>query len=170
VSRPLELRLSIRNEWDRIDALRRSIAQLVDALGHGQDVADAISMTAAELLENAMKYGVHDATGGVPTIDFTLSGRSDRFTVTVANHTDNAPATVEHRQRLTERVADLAQRDPSEVYASLLAKVYEADAPADATSTGLGLARIAFEGSFTLQLDESVPGRLTITAVREMKP
>src|SRR5687767_1861100 len=135
----LELRVSVRNVWERIDEMRRAVIDIITATGAGMDVAEALSMTTAELLENAMKYGHH---GDGPSIDLEIRRDGAAYVVAVTNAL--GAGAEPHLARLRERVADLrTAADPAATYAALLARVYEADESVDATSTGLGLARIA---------------------------
>src|SRR5687768_12569980 len=122
MGRLFELRASLRNEWDRVDAMRRAVAQVTDALGCSQEVCEALAMTTAELLENAMKYGSHPS--GQASIDFALHRDGDRFVVTVANPVDGASGL--HLSRLRDRIDRLrAASDPGTLYAELLNDVYE---------------------------------------------
>lgn len=144
--------------------MRRAVAQVTDALGCPPDVAEALAMATAELLENAMKYGAHPS--GQPSIDYELRREGDRFVITVTNPVSAESAL--HLSRLHDRIARLrASDDAGALYAELLADVYSGDA-AEAASTGLGIVRIAFEGGFAVECDDGTPGVVRVIARREV--
>ena len=57
MARGLQLTLSIPPQWARIDRVRQAVGLCLAAVFSDTELEDALAMTCAELLENAIKYG-----------------------------------------------------------------------------------------------------------------
>jgi hypothetical protein len=155
MSSRLLLELIVPHDWERIELVREAVGGCALAVFADAELRDALSMTAAELLENAIKYGA-------PT-DVTLSIRDEggTLTVSVVNTIDAGSS---HVSQLRERLDWLRSfADPAEAYTQALTKIY-ADGALE--ESGLGIVRIAYEGGCQVECDLSRPGLVTVQARR----
>jgi hypothetical protein len=143
--------------WQHIRAIRQHVAKTLRDCT--PDLRDAAVMTAAELLENSIKYG--EEVQAAPHILFSMTSDGKHLKIEVANGARN---TIGVRE-LQGRIDELSR--PADKAALYLARVEELLAqPSD--SSKLGLYRIAFEGQFELACryeDEVV----TVTATRRLQ-
>jgi hypothetical protein len=150
----LQLDLAVPTDWERIDAVREAVARCVTAVFADGDLKDAVAMVSAELLENAFKYGKEDQ--GDVTIRVRAVG--DRVEVSVTNAVE---ADSPHTVKLAERVAWVNEfGDPLAAYEAAMARAFTDELE----QSGLGLARISYEGGCALALDTSQVGQITVTA------
>ena len=150
----LSLTLDIAADWSKIDPTREAVGLLVLALFGDDDLRDALAMVSEELLENAIKYSLPASS-----VALAIEHRGDGVDIAVTNAVDGGAV---HLADLRARIAWVRSfATPSEAYAAALARVY---AQAGDGRSGLGIARIAYEGRCGLECDESVPGRVTVTA------
>jgi hypothetical protein len=158
VTAALALEMSIPAGWERIDPMREAVGLVVLALVGDDDVRDAVAMVSEELLENAVKYGR-------PGSNLALSVVSDGQGLHIAV-TNSVPDGTPHVPKLCEQI-DWILGFPSaaDAYRAALERVY---ARTDRSETGLGIARVAYEGGCALSCDLSVPGRVTVRAVRQV--
>lgn len=142
MEKALQLELRIPPQWARIDRVRQAVSLCIAAVFADTDLEDALAMTSAELLENAMKYGKSD---------------SDRVTLTVFDHADEVVVSVSNAlggegdaEALRRRIAWISGfESASDAYMAALAEVSERDGG----QGGLGLVRIAYEGGCRLSCD-----------------
>jgi anti-sigma regulatory factor (Ser/Thr protein kinase) len=153
----LLIALVVPHDWERIELVRTAVGACAFAVYGDDELRDALSMVAAELLENAIKYGSAHT-------DVELSIRDDAgaLTVTVANGVD---AGSPHLPKLSERLEWLRSfADPAQAYTRALTSIY-----GDGTiegSSGLGIVRIAYEGGCSVECDLSRVGQVTVHARR----
>jgi hypothetical protein len=143
------LSLSVQGDVGAIVDAQQEVGRFVKAQ-LGEERALSMEMVAAELLENAVKYGQPDPRG----IELLVEGEV-RFieVISTVRDADLAP--------LEQRVKWLAeQSDPQQAWMRALAEVFERGA------FGLGLARIASEGGCRISLRMVSPGRLAVRAYR----
>jgi hypothetical protein len=164
MNKVLRLDLLVPADWKRIDRVREVVTGCLGTICEGQadDVADALSMVSAELLENAMKYGDTER----PEILFSLALRSepDELVVTVANTTGSDPRNIHALRNRIDWLHGFSS--PAEAYVAALGDLYKrADS---AVPGGLGLVRVAHEGGCTVALDASSPGWVKVLASRPL--
>jgi hypothetical protein len=143
------LSLSVLGDVGAIVDAQQEVGRFVKAQ-LGEERALSMEMVAAELLENAVKYGQPDPRG----IELLVEGEV-RFieVISTVRDADLAP--------LEQRVKWLAEQgDPQQAWMRALAEVFERGA------FGLGLARIASEGGCRISLRMVSPGRLAVRAYR----
>ncbi len=129
---------SIAPIWEKIRDVRKSIEQAMEEFS--QDISQATAMTAAELIENAVKHSSADNTG----INFKLQSVGNQVVVTVIN----IVRTAEDLQVFEETVEKIAKSDNlMELYLERLMEL--GDDPGE-SKTRLGLYRIAYEGEFSI--------------------
>jgi len=149
----LHLDLAIPPEWGRIDQVREAVSHCVNAVYANRDLRDALAMVASELLENAFKYGKQG-----PDVNITVREDAGRVVVTVTNAVDEGTP---HAEALEERVAWVKHfGDPERAYQAALERAYTDESDA----SGLGLARISYEGGCLLDCDTSTAGMVTVRA------
>jgi len=150
----LRLDLVICSQWERIDSVRDVVANCVAAVFGELDLKDSLAMVSAELLENALKYGQ-------PEGRVRLSIRTDGhdLVVTVGNNIDKKSR---HPQTLQRWLTWLRQFDDAfAAYTAALRQVYERN---DEEDSGLGFARIGYEGHCQLACDVSRSGFVSVSA------
>ena len=149
----LHLDLAIPPDWGRIDQVREAVSHCVTAVYANRDLRDALAMVASELLENAFKYGKSG-----PDVKITVREHAGRVVVTVTNEVD---ADTPHTEALEQRVAWVKNfGDPQQAYQAALERAYTDESDA----SGLGLARISYEGGCNLDCDTSTAGKVTVRA------
>jgi hypothetical protein len=141
-------------DWGRIDQVREAVAHCVAAVFDDPDLRESLAMVSAELLENAFKYG----KPGQPDVQITVRVQDDRLIISVTNAIDEATP---HVQQLSQRVAWVKEfDDPLRAYQAALEQAFTDESDA----SGLGLARILYEGGCALDCDTSTAGRVTVRA------
>ncbi|MBL8019845.1 MAG: hypothetical protein JNM27_09285 [Leptospirales bacterium] len=149
--------LVIEPEWNVIKRIKESIQNDASLRAQSKDFLEQTTLTAIELLENALKYS--DSDSGKPVqFAFDVQDNVCRFSVT--SYSKN-PIT---KQALMSVIRTIDTGDPFDLYVKRLEKLKESP---DGFSR-MGLYRIAYEGEFTLKADvkdESV----TIVASRPLE-
>ena len=155
----LRLELHLDGQWERIDSVREAVGHSVAATFGDSDLRDSLAMVTAELLENALKYGEADAG-----VELSITSEPDAVVVTVGNVIkEDSP----HIVALQKRLAWLREfDDPFTAYTTALAEVFDRKGPEGADS-GLGFARIGYEGRCVIACDTSRPGFVSVTARRQ---
>ncbi len=150
----LHLSLDIPADWSKIDPAREAVGLLVLALFGDDNLRDALAMVSEELLENAIKY-----SRPASSVSLAIEHRDDGVEISVTNAVDESAG---HLAALSERVAWVGSfPTPAEAYTAALSRLYAQNTPG---MTGLGLARIAYEGRCVLVCDTAVSGRVTVRA------
>lgn len=140
----LKLDLRIPPQWARIERVRVAVSTCVSAVFADTDLEDALAMTCAELMENAIKYGHPTAD----RVQLTLFDRADQVVVEVVNTPASAAAVAALKERMDWIAAFPSAQD---AYFASLAAVSEK--PDGDSGSGLGLVRIAYEGGCTLSCE-----------------
>src|SRR5688572_14131767 len=117
MERDAHLDLHVRREWSTAEHVRTGVSAVVEAVFADSDLGYMLSMVAAELVENALKYG------GAPSderVRVVLQGDDRDIVVEVTARGEPSPADL---WRLRERIAWLHRfEDAAEAYRqSLLA-------------------------------------------------
>jgi hypothetical protein len=151
----MRLELCIDDDWQRVESVREAVVRCVRAAHDNEELSDALSIVAAELLENAVKYGSQGAV-----IHFQLSDE-DGPVITVSNRVDEGSP---HPDKLRERIEWLRGfADPAEAYLAAMATVYKTGNVSDSGSS-LGILRIASEGECTVSYESTAPNTITVKA------
>ncbi len=166
----LHLELAVPTEWSRIDQVREAVGMCVRAVFGDRDLKDAVAMVSAELLENAFKYGAP------APVQLILHETQEALVVRVTNA---VAAGSEHPRARADEVAWVnGQPSPQAAYEAALQRAFHQGAPlrsaphraepggatAATARSGLGLARIRYEGGCALACDTSRPGVVTVEA------
>ena len=143
------LSLSLKGEPGELLETQQEVARFVrERLG--ESTAATMEMVAAELLENAMKYGQPDPRG----VELVVDGEA-RFieVISTVKPEDMGP--------LEARVKWLSEQgDPQQAWLRALSEVFQRG------QFGLGLTRIASEGGCKISLRMVSSGRLAVRAYR----
>lgn len=131
--------LTIPLMWQLLRDLRVMVEETLEGLS--KDVQDATSMVAAELVSNAIKYGV--SVPAAPSAHITLTVTDSHIKISVSNGVN----TRAHLQELEDMLNQIAGAESKEeLYLRRLQQMLD-----DPAQTGkLGLYRIGFEGQFDL--------------------
>jgi len=134
--------IPVRNHWENVDLLRTSLLNCFTAIFSKVDGVQAFATVAAELLENAIKYG--HWTDDAARLHLRVSGDNGTARVEVENPIDPGS---EHVKDLLTTIAWMKTfPTPEDAYRARLLQV----ATAQAGVSRLGLARIAYEANATL--------------------
>lgn len=158
MSEDLSIQFKIPPLWETINDIRRKIAA-DDRVKDNQDLLNATTMVASELLENAIKYGHHAPDFAAVEFNLDLVDREIRIQVKNAYHGDHS---IEGLKRNIEKIRTAA--NPGDLYCDRLIEI--ANNPRQ-TGSGLGLFRIAYEGEFGLELEQD-DHVVTVTARRRI--
>ncbi|MCC6647153.1 MAG: hypothetical protein IT374_16470 [Polyangiaceae bacterium] len=148
----LLLLMAVAPQWEEVERVRTTaLATLSPA--YGAEIADALSMAAAELVENGVKYGAGDVIVAVRELPGAVE-------VSVTNDTASADV-------LLEKIGWIRGcASPEDAYRQALEGVVLAGV---VQSGGLGLVRIVYEGGCELSVDQQ-GGRVTVRARRPTPP
>ena len=153
------LLLSLKPQWEEIDALGGRCMDFLKGEGLNADAQNALAMVACELAENATKYGHF---GGVKeVVKVSLEVLPSQVTVTVSN-----PVTPEEAESLAilDHTIQWIRgfQDPFQAYLERLRDVSSQSLLS--TESRLGLVRIAYEGQSTLDFFVGADGILVVSA------
>jgi hypothetical protein len=155
------IELPIRNEWENVDLIRTSILNCCTAIFSEVDGASsAVAIIAAELLENAMKYGDWNTAGSA--LHLRMWGNAKETRVEVENPIDTGSSNVDELLKTIDWLNTFPSAE--EGYRARLKEV--ASSPPGVSK--LGLARIAYEGNCSLraEIDGDVLRVTTVTQVK----
>lgn len=148
------IELPLFDSWRTIEVLRTTLLGCLATVFESQAYCETLGMVAAELLENAHKYGRRDLPNGeAQTFRLQVTGTPEEVEIAVSNPVDRANPNL---QRLFALLDELKAGEGAEkVYLERLRRV-----AADTTATGgLGLARIAYESGCTVSAEIDGGGR-----------
>jgi hypothetical protein len=147
----------VPRDWDGIDAIREEVARSMAAPAD-QDAREAMGMIAAELLENAVKFGLARPEG----IGLALTREGPDVVLVVENAVDPGSPDL---KSLLDRVAWCAGFATAEAaYMAALADVYAQPS----ARGGLGIVRIVYEGGCRVSCDTTRPGLVRVSARRPL--
>jgi hypothetical protein len=157
------LLLSLRPDWEEVDALGGKCMDFLKGEGLDPDAQNALSMVACELAENGIKYGHFDGTK--ENVRVSLEVLPTQVTVTVSN-----PVTQEESETLAilDHTVQWIRgfQDPFQAYLERLRDVSSQSLLS--TESRLGLVRIAYEGQSTLDFFVGADGILVVSATFPM--
>ena len=139
------LHLNIIPDWDEINKLRDSCIDFLKTHGISDDLIHSHTMILSELVENSIKYG--DFENSNTTILIHLDIGKNFITIEVNNPVNPKSAT--HLQRLDKTIQWIrGYQDSFQAYIERLKEI--SMKPLEDEESGLGLARIAYEGKAIL--------------------
>lgn len=139
--RLFQIELPLHPGWEAIAPLRAAVLACLDAVFPHPPVASSLALVAAELLENAVKFGRWDRDG-LGVFELRVDGADDGAVIEVANPVRPGD---EHVARLREEIERITSSpSPEEAYLKAVRGV------ALGRKRPLGLARAAHEGGCEL--------------------
>src|SRR5512145_256779 len=151
--RLLHVRLPIGPEWDAIEPLRASVLACVGAVFPDAALAERIALVAAELMENAVKYGAWSDRED-ECFSLLVTGSDERVSIEVTNPVAPGGGGLERLVCELERIS--SSPSPEEAFLKGLRAV------ALRRRDGLGLARIAYEGGCDVTAEIVGGGRILV--------
>ena len=125
-----------------LTAVRRFVAELADSVVRDSELAARLALATHELLENAVKYNIDDATMLRVTMTPQTESTSE-VAVTIRTRNRATPENLRIAERLITQVREA--EDPFMFYQQLIIASAEAS-----EGSGLGLARIRAETEMTI--------------------
>lgn len=148
------LKLRFRPVWEEIERIVTELSGFVRQYEFTPEQLNTFVMIVTELVENALKYGQDSSSGDDFCVSLEMQEHS--LLVEVTNPIDDTASN--HLQRLDHMVQWIrGYQDPFEAYIHRLKEV--AKKSLSDPESGLGLARIAYEGGAILDFfvnDEDV--------------
>jgi hypothetical protein len=158
---------AVRRHWENVDLLRTSILNYTSCILENEDIAHSFATIAAELLENAIKYGADDEeTDAAGTaLHLRVWGDASEARVQVDSPIKSDSSKEDAEEVL--RTIDWLKKFPTaeEAYHARLMEV----AMSDSGVSKLGLARIAYETNCDLHAEIVDDGSiLRVTTVTKL--
>ena len=153
------LQLRISPDWDTVKATWDASQAMLRESGLDNDDAYALSMVSQELLENAVKYGKFERGDAVA---FEIRVSDEFVTIEVRSPvSESGESALREFDHMVQWVRSFA--DPFEAYVERMRAV--SSQPYAAGKSGLGLARIAYEGRCLLDFYVDDSSTLAVSAV-----
>jgi hypothetical protein len=153
------MKLEIKPKWEDSDSVRDKSNDFLKAHGVSHDIAYALSMTACELFENAVKYG--DFRSPDETIYVTVEVSRNDIIIEVKSP---AGEMSENLQQLDNTIQWIrGYQNPFQAYVEKLKEVSEKKLKEG--ESGLGLVRIAYEGQALVDFYVDENNVLAVSAV-----
>jgi len=155
---------SIDPEWDEIEQVSRESVQFLSSNQVDDDTVQTFNMVICELIENSLKYG--DFSSAKKKVDIEVSIEKRMATVEVKNpfKEDMRP----HLERLDKMIQWIRGfQDPFQAYLEKLKEISRK--PLDDEESGLGLARIAYEGQAIIDFFVGDDDQLNVSAVSDIE-
>jgi hypothetical protein len=155
-----EFRYSIPPDWSKIEDASEAAIEFLEAYDLSTDAVATINMVFCELIENALKYGRFDTDSD--KVSMSVDTGAKTVTVTVTNPVQEH--SLKHLKRLDQTVQWIrGHHDPFEAYVERLREISKR--PLTDEESGLGLARIAYEGQAIIDFIVDNDDVLTVSAV-----
>lgn len=145
--------ISLNEAWAELRRVRREIDEYF--AGVSPELRSAAGMVALELAENVLKHGDDTGCGLV-----TLSLQAGEIVISTQNRVDSSY----QARAVRERIERIKTQGARELYVARMLQMMEEPNGID---SGLGLLRIAYEGSFQLSC-ELLGNQLRICARRNI--
>ncbi len=157
------MRLRMKPQWEEIGRTSEECVRFLASRHISGQAAEALYMVISELLENSLKYGVFT---GEETVTLSLRVTKTEIIVEVTNpFDDSCRANLETLDRMIQWIR--GHQDPFEAYLEKLREVSRR--PMHDESSGLGLARISYEGGAILDFFVSEDKLLNVSAISALE-
>ena len=156
------MELKVKPEWEDADMVRDKSNDFLMAHGISHDIAYALSMTACELFENAVKYGHFRSEDEAIYVTVQLS-RND-IIIEVKNPVREMNEDLQDLDNTIQWIR--GYQNPFQAYVERLKEVSEKKLKEG--ESGLGLVRIAYEGQAVLDFYVDENNVLAVSAVYQM--
>jgi len=159
------LNLKIEPDWDEIEVVRQRCSDFLSSKDFTDDVVHALTMVVSELTENSIKYGTFNNKENKVLVDVFVG--HDMVTIEVNNPIGEEA--LDNLKRLDKMIQGIrGYQDPFEAYIEKM-KAVSKRAFSDQES-GLGLARIAYEGRAILDFYVNDSDHLCVSTVSYRTP
>ena len=139
------LKLNIPPDWSEIENIRNAGIHFLKTHGFSGDLIHSLTMILSELVENSIKYG--DFAGSDSRVLIYLDIDKSLITIEVNNPIDGN--STHHLKRLDNTIQWIrGYQDSFQAYIEKLKEISKK--PLEDEESGLGLARIAYEGKAIL--------------------
>ena len=145
--------INLRDAWEELKRVRSTIEEYFAA--SDEEVRSAATMAALELAENVLKHGAEAGSGLV-----TMAQENGEVVIS----TQNRVRSVEGAMAVRQRIQRINEKGARELFVARMLEIMEQPAGRE---SGLGLLRVAYEGSFRLTC-EVLGDRLLIQARRRL--
>jgi hypothetical protein len=154
------IRLSLKAKWDEIEKIRNKTSRFLKSQGLSNDSVQALTMVVSELIENSIKYGRFESPEENVHVDLNIAEG-----IVIAEVTNPVDETVYKHLKELDRTIQWIRgfQDPFEAYVERLKRVSKK--PLSDEESGLGLARIAYEGKAIVDFFLSEDDLLNVSAV-----
>ena len=152
-----QLNLSIWRDMNMVSVIRRFVEEVYEQVFDDIDTVSRITLTAHELLENAVKYSA-DGPAHI-RVSLERGGETDRIAIAVTNRAD-----VTNLAALKALFNEMRVSDPLVHYQTILRRNYRRK-----DGSGLGLARIQAEGEMALTLEIEGEDQVRLCATAEIE-
>jgi hypothetical protein len=158
------LKMVVQPKWEQVENVRSESYKFLQSHGLPKDAVHAFSMVVTELIENSIKYGDYNSSESKVEVDIDVTG--SMMTVEVVNPVDETAYA--HLRRLDKTIQWIrGYQDPFEAYVEKLKEVSKRQL--DDAESGLGLARIAYEGGAIIDFFLGENDMLNVSAVSKLK-
>jgi hypothetical protein len=159
-SLPSKLELYVDSDWSEMESVFMAVQQFLESISLAPDFVGAFTMIACELVENSIKYGSFKGTKGHVDVTLSIDQRSVSFAVRNPIGDVTAPY-LKELDRVIQWIKGF--QDPFEAYIARMKAI--SSEPADATGSGLGIVRMAYEGRASLDFFLEEDAVLNVSAV-----
>jgi hypothetical protein len=154
------MKLAVKAKWHEIEKIRNKSSRFLESHGLSSDTVQALTMVISELIENSMKYGKFTPPKNEVMVDIHVE--EDMVTAEVVNPIDKTAYW--HLKELDKTIQWIrGYQDPFQAYVERLKEVSKK--PLSNEESGLGLARIAYEGKAILDFFLGEDDLLNVSAV-----
>ena len=154
------IELIMNPKWDEIEHIRNKSSRFLMSQGISNDSVQALTMVISELVENSVKYGKFSSPKNTVTIHIQIN--DNNVTTEVINPVDDT--VFQHLKKLDKTIQWIRGfQNPIEAYTERLRVVSKK--PLNDGDSGLGLARIAYEGKAILDFFVSEDSYLNVSAL-----
>ncbi|MCP4138210.1 MAG: sensor histidine kinase [bacterium] len=154
---------TIKPDWDETEKARVLTCDFLKTNGFSTEIIDAVSMVIGELLENAIKYGVFQSED--KKITYSINIGRNNIVVEVKNPVGDSEEL--HLRLLDETIQWIrGYQNPFQAYIERLKEV--SVQPLEAKESGLGLARIAYEGQSILDFYVNEENIIAVSAIYQL--
>ena len=156
------LEMALDPAWDTINLVRESLINHLAVVFRNRTYCDSMSMVVSELMENSVKYGAWDRFSNGQIRICIRSDAGSGALVQVSNPcTPDSPLV----SRLSSTVARLAVTDSAlTMYQQRIVELAK-DPKAGPSRSGLGLARVVYEGGCFLDVAIGSDNYVTVSAM-----
>ena len=152
--------LNLKPKWEKIENIRVTSDQFLSQAGVSSEKVQAVTMVISELIENAIKYGCYSPSEAKIVVKINVD--IDMITIEVIH-----PVEKGHYRHLKELDRSIQWirgfQDPFEAYIEKVQEVSKK--PLKDEESGLGLARIAYEGQSIIDFFLNEDNQLSVSAV-----